>query len=211
MTMTNAGSSRPPSKFTPQAIEKIKEYVKQGLSREKIAKSLDVTVGSLQVTCSRLGISLRRPSVYYPSYDRLKTQLRLQIVEKNSRPKFKVAITMKRKDGEWALDVPLSPEALGRLGIEAFSEMWPSGFIEPCLPSTAERPPSGPDWVHEIKHDGYRLMARPYSRLDFSSGAIQRWSAPIVRFAKLSLSTIISTANLSSAWPSIGSCNVIWR
>src|SRR5215831_3864200 len=36
----------------------------------------------------------------------------------------------------------------------------PSGFIEPCLPSTAERPPSGPDWVHEIKHDGYRLMVR---------------------------------------------------
>src|SRR5215468_7934063 len=36
----------------------------------------------------------------------------------------------------------------------------PPGFIEPCLPSPAERPPSGPDWVHEIKHDGYRLMAR---------------------------------------------------
>jgi bifunctional non-homologous end joining protein LigD len=35
-----------------------------------------------------------------------------------------------------------------------------SGFIEPCLPSPAERPPSGSDWVHEIKHDGYRLMAR---------------------------------------------------
>ena len=35
-----------------------------------------------------------------------------------------------------------------------------SGFIEPCLPSPAERPPSGPEWVHEIKHDGYRLMAR---------------------------------------------------
>jgi hypothetical protein len=29
-----------------------------------------------------------------------------------------------------------------------------------CLPSSADRPPSGPDWVHEIKHDGYRLMAR---------------------------------------------------
>ncbi len=36
----------------------------------------------------------------------------------------------------------------------------PSGFIEPCLPSPAERPPSGPGWVHEIKHDGFRLMAR---------------------------------------------------
>ena len=35
-----------------------------------------------------------------------------------------------------------------------------SRFIEPCLPSRAERPPSGPGWVHEIKHDGYRLMAR---------------------------------------------------
>jgi bifunctional non-homologous end joining protein LigD len=33
-------------------------------------------------------------------------------------------------------------------------------FIEPCLPSPAERPPSGSNWVHEIKHDGYRLMAR---------------------------------------------------
>jgi bifunctional non-homologous end joining protein LigD len=36
----------------------------------------------------------------------------------------------------------------------------PSGFVEPCLPSPADRPPTGRDWVHEIKHDGYRLMAR---------------------------------------------------
>jgi len=33
-------------------------------------------------------------------------------------------------------------------------------FIEPCLPSPADRPPSGANWIHEIKHDGYRLMAR---------------------------------------------------
>jgi bifunctional non-homologous end joining protein LigD len=33
-------------------------------------------------------------------------------------------------------------------------------FVEPCLPSPADRPPSGPGWVHEIKHDGFRLMAR---------------------------------------------------
>src|SRR5215831_8996552 len=36
----------------------------------------------------------------------------------------------------------------------------PSGFIEPCLPSRADRPPSGPGWVHEIKHDGFRMMVR---------------------------------------------------
>jgi bifunctional non-homologous end joining protein LigD len=34
------------------------------------------------------------------------------------------------------------------------------GFIEPCLPTLAKKPPSGPDWIHEIKHDGYRIMAR---------------------------------------------------
>jgi ATP-dependent DNA ligase len=34
------------------------------------------------------------------------------------------------------------------------------GIIEPCLPSPAERPPSGPGWLHEIKHDGFRIMAR---------------------------------------------------
>ncbi len=36
----------------------------------------------------------------------------------------------------------------------------PAGFIEPCLPSPADEPPSGSNWIHEIKHDGYRLMAR---------------------------------------------------
>jgi len=36
----------------------------------------------------------------------------------------------------------------------------PSGFIEPCQPSKVAAPPSGPLWVHEIKHDGYRLMVR---------------------------------------------------
>ena len=36
----------------------------------------------------------------------------------------------------------------------------PPGFIQPCLPPPADRPPSGPGWVHEIKHDGFRLMVR---------------------------------------------------
>jgi ATP-dependent DNA ligase len=29
----------------------------------------------------------------------------------------------------------------------------------PCLPSPAVCPPHGPDWLHEIKHDGYRMLA----------------------------------------------------
>jgi bifunctional non-homologous end joining protein LigD len=33
-------------------------------------------------------------------------------------------------------------------------------FIEPCLPSPAKQPPAGPSWIHEIKHDGFRILAR---------------------------------------------------
>jgi bifunctional non-homologous end joining protein LigD len=34
------------------------------------------------------------------------------------------------------------------------------GFIDPCIPTRAAKPPSGPAWVHEVKHDGYRLIVR---------------------------------------------------
>ena len=34
----------------------------------------------------------------------------------------------------------------------------PAGFILPCRPTVADRPPTGPGWVHELKHDGYRLQ-----------------------------------------------------
>ena len=36
----------------------------------------------------------------------------------------------------------------------------PPGFIEPCLPTASDKCKSGPAWVHEIKHDGYRLIVR---------------------------------------------------
>lgn len=32
------------------------------------------------------------------------------------------------------------------------------GFIQPCLPTPARQPPAGPDWLHEIKHDGFRFQ-----------------------------------------------------
>ena len=36
----------------------------------------------------------------------------------------------------------------------------PAGFIPPCLPTGAKNPPPGKDWLHEIKHDGFRVIAR---------------------------------------------------
>jgi ATP-dependent DNA ligase len=44
--------------------------------------------------------------------------------------------------------MPLHPRAL------------PAGFIAPCLPNSAPQPPSGEAWLHEIKHDGFRVIAR---------------------------------------------------
>jgi bifunctional non-homologous end joining protein LigD len=34
------------------------------------------------------------------------------------------------------------------------------GFVPPCIPTRTTKPPAGTDWVHEIKHDGYRLQVR---------------------------------------------------
>src|ERR1700716_175503 len=36
----------------------------------------------------------------------------------------------------------------------------PTGFVAPCLPTSARQPPSGEEWLHEIKHDGFRVIAR---------------------------------------------------
>jgi ATP-dependent DNA ligase len=36
----------------------------------------------------------------------------------------------------------------------------PVGFVPPCLPTGSKAPPSGKEWLHEIKHDGFRIIAR---------------------------------------------------
>jgi len=36
----------------------------------------------------------------------------------------------------------------------------PAGFIAPCLPSKTDKLPSDREWLHEIKHDGFRVTAR---------------------------------------------------
>jgi bifunctional non-homologous end joining protein LigD len=49
------------------------------------------------------------------------------------------------------------------------------GFIEPQLPTLVDQPPFGDDWIHEIKHDGYRTLfvidnglTRAYTRNGFN-------------------------------------------
>jgi bifunctional non-homologous end joining protein LigD len=46
----------------------------------------------------------------------------------------------------------------------------PAGFIEPCAPVLFDVAPSGPEWLHEVKHDGYRIIARK------DGDAVRLWS-----------------------------------
>src|SRR6516164_77218 len=136
MTMTSA--SRPVGgrrvKFTPQVIEKIKEFVAEGISRDEIANRLGVTVGSLQVTCSRLGISLRR-TIFPSCSERRTADVRLGSVgiahvrepkevsqpEACAAPVAKFAITMRYHGIEQTSDIPLSSAEIGVLALEATS------------------------------------------------------------------------------------------
>jgi ATP-dependent DNA ligase len=34
----------------------------------------------------------------------------------------------------------------------------PPGFIRPCQPVLAEKVPAGDGWLHELKHDGFRII-----------------------------------------------------
>jgi hypothetical protein len=54
--------------------------------------------------------------------------------------------------------LPGTPSAY-LLGAMKFHSL-PAGFVIPAQPIKALNPPSGADWVHEIKHDGCRIIVR---------------------------------------------------
>jgi hypothetical protein len=149
VTITNAS---PPVrgrriKFTPQVIEKIKELVGEGIGREEIANRVGVTVGSLQVTCSRLGISLRR--IILPNGLGCHTALREQ--REVSQPAARAApanfaITMRHRGKEQTTDVPLPSAAIEILALETtLRDLNIAGFIGQILVAAINK-----DMIHKI-------------------------------------------------------------
>jgi bifunctional non-homologous end joining protein LigD len=60
----------------------------------------------------------------------------------------------------------------------------PVGFVIPAQPVKASKPPSGADWVHEIKHDGYRIIVRrDGSTVRLYSRNANDWSARLSAIA----------------------------
>jgi hypothetical protein len=139
VTITNAS---PPVrggrvKFTPQVIEQIKEFVAAGISRDEIANRVDVTVGSLQVTCSRLGISLRRitlpnglgrhmpdirgrtiPTPCSVGIAHVREQKEVSQPTARAAPSANFAITMRHRGKEQTSDIELPSRAIEVLALE---------------------------------------------------------------------------------------------
>jgi hypothetical protein len=142
MTMTTA--SHPARgrrvKFTPQVIEEIKGFVAVGISREEIANRVGVTVGSLQVTCSRLGISLRRvisanglgrhtvdvrgrtiPTPCSIGIADVREQKEVSQQAARATPLANFAIMMRHKGKEKTIELSLPSPAIEVLALEAMS------------------------------------------------------------------------------------------
>src|SRR5262249_11018964 len=99
------------------------ESVAQGISRDEIASRLGVTVGSLQVTCSRLGISLRRTNGSRHTADvrgRIPAPGSVDIAH-TREPSAELAITIRHPGQEHTSDIPLPLPAIEVLAIEATS------------------------------------------------------------------------------------------
>jgi hypothetical protein len=112
------GSGRRPTKFTPERLEQIKDLVARGVDREEIARLLGVTVGSLQVTCSRFGISLRRPRVTNGSR-LLPLRAKTPVPAPTNTATFSVCVNY--HGNEQAVELPLTPKMVGQLALEASS------------------------------------------------------------------------------------------
>jgi bifunctional non-homologous end joining protein LigD len=69
-------------------------------------------------------------------------------------------------------------------------------FIEPQLPSLVDQPPEGEQWIHEIKHDGYRsqvLLERGRARVITRNGFdwTERYPSFVQAASKLSCNSAI--------------------
>jgi len=104
-----------PIKFTPERLQQIRNLVERGMSREQIAETIGVTLGSLQVTCSRMGISLRRPHCVAAAAPRSEAPKEAKPVERGA----KLAVRMQYQGRERAIELPLSQDLLGALALEA--------------------------------------------------------------------------------------------
>jgi len=128
-TKHELGRSGRQLKFTPERIEQIKTLVERGKSREDIAELIGVTVGSLQVTCSRLGVSLRRPITNKGIQPRLKPAPTPPSTPAKAADVARFAITMRYRGEERTTELPITQDMITKLTIEAALRRVPIGHL----------------------------------------------------------------------------------
>jgi bifunctional non-homologous end joining protein LigD len=73
----------------------------------------------------------------------------------------------------------------------------PAGFIEPCLPTLARTVPNGPRWAFEIKHDGFRFVARrDGDRVRVFSRNAKDWTDKVPAIVDAMLALPVTSATL---------------
>jgi bifunctional non-homologous end joining protein LigD len=68
-------------------------------------------------------------------------------------------------------------------------------FVTPQLATLVTRPPKAGEWVYEVKHDGYRMLARCGSEVRLFSRSGRDWTARLQHLAKA-----LSKLGLKGAW-----------
>ena len=77
------------------------------------------------------------------------------------------------------------------------SRSFPLGFILPCLLTNGRTVPAGLEWVHEIKHDGYRMICRrDGTRLRIFSRRGLDWTGRMPRIAAALQALCVSSATI---------------
>jgi hypothetical protein len=123
-------------KFTPERLQQIRNLVERGKSREEIAELIGVTVGSLQVTCSRLGISLRRVPVEQPQA----TTPHEEHARTDEVGLANLALGMKYRGDEQTSELLLTQDMIRQLAFEAqFRNMSIGEFVGELLIAMMKR------------------------------------------------------------------------
>ena len=109
-----------PIKFTPERFDQIRNLVDRGMSRQEIADTIGVTLGSLQVTCSRVGLSLRRPRPSTGGVVKMNAPpVFTPKATNNSPPQVSLSLIFTYKGQQQTNALNLSTDTITRLGLEA--------------------------------------------------------------------------------------------
>jgi hypothetical protein len=120
LQLQQASNGRP-IKFTPERFAQIRNLVERGMAREEIAATIGCTVGSLQVTCSRHGISLRRPKVSFVLRPASVAATTTSVPAMTEPPttKTSLALLIRLRGREKILDMNLPDHVISSLAVEA--------------------------------------------------------------------------------------------